>query len=140
MPPRLIHPIKVYIKKADRTQTFYDDDLHEPIGQVKRPQKPFAVWAQIKTVDTDDPQPAPGGVLEETRGYILVRTIDLRRNHLTIERGDQIIQIGEEPNARQVDFYITKFQQRGHYPSARGHTLLKCWFADRHPSRQKGDL
>lgn len=138
--PRLIHPIKVQIKKAEKSVTFYDDDLHEPIGQVKREEKPVSVWAQIKDLDEDDPQPASGGILETSRGYILMRIVDLKRAHLTIERGDQIVQIGEGANARIVNFYITKFQHRGHYPQAKGNTLLKAWFVDRHPSRQQGDL
>jgi len=140
MLPRLLHPINVLIKKADRLQTFYDQDLHEPIGQVRRPQKPVVVWAQIKVLESDDPKASVGGVLENTRGYILLRTADLLNKHFTVERGDQIIQIGEGDYAREVDYYITRLQQRGHYPRAKGHTLIKAWFADRHPSRQQGDL
>lgn len=140
MLPRLLNPVKVQIKKSEKSETFYDDDLREPIGQVTRANVPITVWAQIKTVDDDNPQASVGGPLETTRGYILVKSSDLKKLRFTLDRGDQIIKIGEGDFARNTNYYITKFQHRGHYQSAGGNTLIKAWFADRHPSRQSGDL
>jgi len=141
MQPNLIHPIPVFIRKLERSLTaIQDDDLHEPLGQARRESKPIKLYAQIQTSDTDAPVVSEGGVVEKTDGYCLFRTADLRLARFEVERGDRIVQIGEAPNAREVDLYITKIRPMGHYPSASGHTLIRAYFEDRKPSRQRGDL
>jgi hypothetical protein len=139
--PRLLHPVPILLRQIDRRFTAeYDDNLREPIGQARREKKPVRLVAQMKIGDTDRPQASEGGVLERSDGYALFRTQDLRAADVELDRGDRIVQIGDEPNDREVDYYITKFVWLGHYPSAKGPTLVKAFFEDRHPSRQRGAL
>lgn len=139
--PNLLHPIPVYLRQIDRAQTaVFDERFHEPVGQVRRKKKPIRLSAQIKRGDVDRPVASAGGVLERSDGYLLFRTSDLRDADVTINRGDRIVQIGDPPNDREEDLYITKLQPMGHYPEHAGPTLLRCYFEDRHPSRQRGDL
>lgn len=139
--PRLLHPVPVYIRKIDRDETaVMDHNLHEPVGQVRRPQKPLRLICQHQPNIKDRPAAAPGGAMEESDGYVLFRTQDLRLWKVTVERGDRIVQMGDPPNDYEVDYYITRTKPMGHYPSARGSTLLRCYYEDRHPSRQRGSL
>lgn len=138
--PRLIHPIPVFIRKIQRSITLQDDSARAPRGQARRKQKPIRLLAQVKIGDTDNPAATPGGVTESSEGYLLFRTFDLNAQRTTIDRGDEIVQIGEGDNARAVDYYITKLQHRGHYPQWKGNTLVKAFFTDLKPSRQRGDL
>jgi hypothetical protein len=138
--PNLLHKTPVYIRQIDRSFTVMDDNLREPIGQVRREKKPIKLIAQVKIGDTDDPDASEGGVTERSAGYLLFRTQDLRAAEVELQRGDRVVQIGDPPNDRETDYYLTKFQWRGHYPEHGGPTLLKAFFADRKPSRQRGDL
>jgi hypothetical protein len=140
MLPRLLHPVPVFIRKKDVEFTAaYDHNLHEPIGQVRREQKPIRLMAQVRINDTDAAQATQGPITETSTGYLLFLTRDLDDARITIERGDQIVQIGEDDFAREVDYYIIKTQWRGHYPRAKGPTLMKAFFEDRHPSRLTND-
>lgn len=136
MIPRLIHPITVFLRKADKKFTaVMDDRLNEPVGQVRRQDKPKKLVAQIhrgKVTTTS----SEGGVTLEADGYLLFRTLDLRRENYEVEMGDLITQIGEEPNEEEVDFYVVKLQPLGHYPRARGNTMVRAYFQDRQPSRR----
>ena len=139
--PRLLNPVPVFLRQIGRSQTaVLDDDLHEPVGQAHRDQKPVELVAQVKEFDSDNAQAAPGGVLEQSRGYLLFRCADLKAACIELQRGDRIVQIGDGDAAREVDLYFVRFQHRGHYARAGGYTLVKAWFADRHPSKQRGDL
>lgn len=139
--PRLLHPVPIFLRQIDRTFTAeYDDNLREPIGQARRKKKPVRLVAQMKIGDTDSPQASAGGIIERSDGYALFRTQDLRDADIVVDRGDVIVQIGDKPNDRETDLYITKMQFMGHYPSAAGPTLVKAFFEDRHPSRQRGEL
>lgn len=139
--PRLIHPIPVWLRKEDRTFTaVYDNNLKEPVGQARRPQKPIKLVAQIFVGNTDNPMPSEGGVIERSDGYLLFRTSDLRDLKVEVDRGDRVVKIGDGDNAREVDYYITKLKWMGHYSWAGGPTLLRAYFEDRHPSHQRGDL
>lgn len=139
--PRLLHKTPVYIRQIDRKFTArYDHNLKEPIGQVRRPSVPIKLIAQVHIGATDNPTASAGGVTEDSRGYCLFRTADLRDADVTLDRGDQIVQMGDPPNDRATDYYITHFDWKGHYAQHGGPTLVKAFFSDRHPSRQQGDL
>jgi len=116
-----------------------DDNLHEPIGQVRRQLKPIRLVAQIADGKTDDPRSSAGGVTLESDGYVLFLTKDLRKAGTTVDVGDRIVQIGEGVNERSVDYYVTKLKYLGHYPDKRGASLVRAYYEDRHPSRQRGD-
>jgi len=139
--PRLLHPIPVWLRKADREFTAaYDHNLREPVGQVRREQKPIKLVAQISVGNADDPKASQGGVVEDSDGYLLFLTRDLKRAKVEVDRGDRVIKIGEGDNEREVDYYITKLKWMGHYPHAGGPTMVRAYFEDRHPSHQRGDL
>lgn len=134
--PRLLHPIPVYVRKKDTDFTaVYDHNLKEPIGQVRREQKPVKLVAQIQEGLTNRARAELGGVSENSDGYVLFRTSDLRDKRIEIERGDRIVQIGEEPNERETDYYVISLKYMGHYQSAKGATLLRAYYEDRQPSR-----
>lgn len=138
--PRLLHKTPVYIRQIDRKFTArYDHNLKEPIGQVARPQAPLRLIAQVHIGPTDRPSATTGGVVKDSKGYMLFRTADLRSADVTLDRGDQVVQIGDKPNDRAVDYYIIHFDWKGHYAQHGGPTLVKAFFSDRKPSRQKGD-
>lgn len=139
--PRLLHKTPVYIRQIDRKFTArYDENLKEPIGQVRRPNSPVRLIAQVKIGNTDLPAASPGGVTETSSGYLLFRTQDLRAADIELDRGDQVVQIGDKPNDRAVDYYLLQFEWLGHYAQHGGNTLVKAFFSDRNPSRHKGDL
>lgn len=135
---KLIHPITVFLRKADKEQTaVMDDDLHEPVGQVRRKLKPIKLVAQIADGKTKDALPSSGGVILESDGYLLFRTKDLRGARTTVEIGDRVVQIGEKPNDHAVDYYITKLKYLGHYPNHKGASLVRAYYEDREPSRHR---
>lgn len=140
--PRLIHPVPVWLRQLDREGTaITDDNLREPVGQARRELKPVKLRAQVKDGRTDAATAAAIGAVEHSDGYLLFLTADLRAAGVTLQRGDRIVQIGEEPNAREdLDYYLLRFQYLGHYPHAGGATLVKAFYEDRAPSRQRGDL
>jgi len=107
---------------------------------MRRKQRPVKLTAQIKITDADAPEQGAAGVSEQSTGYLLFLTADLKVAQIEVSRGDRIVQIGEGDNAREVDYYVTKFQWRGHYPQHGGPTLLKAWFMDRQPSRLREEI
>lgn len=140
--PRLIHPVPVYIRKIDRAQTAeWDDNLHEPIGEVRRDEVPIKLHAQHQPNEESTPRVsfAAGGVILESDGYLLFRTSDLRDADVELEDGDRVVQMGDPPNDREVDFYLGKMKPMGHYPQHGGATLIRAYYADREPSRHRGD-
>jgi len=138
MRPNLIHPIPVYLRQAERELTaVQDDNLHEPVGQVRRPQAPTRLVAQVKWGLDQDQAAAEGGRRGSSDGYLLFRTADLRAKHITLAEGDCIVQIGEGNATQQTDLYITGFRWMGHYPDQRGASLVRAYFEDRAPSRMR---
>lgn len=136
--PRLIHPIAVYIRKKEVEFTaVMDDNLHEPVGQVRRPKKPVKLMCQHKSMSADELRAAFGGAIEQAGGYCLFLTADLTKARVTIESGDRIIQIGDSPNKLDVDYYINRLQHLGHYHFANGPTLLRAYYEDREPTRHR---
>jgi hypothetical protein len=138
---RLIHPIPVYLRQIDRDETpEYDENLREPIGQVERELDPIRLMAQIKHEKQKDPISTSSGVVLESDGYLLFRTVDLRTAGVVIARGDRIVQMGDPPNDIETDYYILGFVPIVHLPRGRGSMMRKAMFEDREPSRRRGDL
>lgn len=138
MKPNLLHPIPVYLSRVEKDFTALQDaNLHEPIGQVKRPQAPTKLYAQISWGMDKRISQGEGGALLDSDGYLLFRTSDLRDKYITLQIGDRIAQIGEEKAKQNVDLYLIAFKWMGHYPDQQGASLVKAYFEDRSPSRQK---
>jgi len=134
MQPRLPHPIKTTIQQIDVGETLYDEDTKEPIGQSKRtavftiPGQPN--WSSKNYVTYDD-----GGTTLTSRGYILVRYVDMESVSYTPKRQDLITSIGHTA----VHVFLMSSTPIGHYPHLNGAAFLKLWFTDRQPSKT-GDL
>lgn len=139
--PRLLHRTPVYLRKIDREFTaVMDDNLHEPVGEVRREPKPIRLECQHQPNSKDDPRVASsGGIALESDGYCLFLTSELRAAKVTIEDGDRIVQIGDEPNDFTVNYYIVKVKPMGHYRQHGGATMLRAYYEDREPSRHRGD-
>ncbi|KKN36508.1 hypothetical protein LCGC14_0772940 [marine sediment metagenome] len=133
--PRLLHPVPVELRKKDVARTIMDDNYSEPVGQVHRKQKPVKLVAQHMIKKEKMAVATEGGVQEESDGYLLFRTSDLRDKKCDVERGDRIVSMGGSKNQRTTNFYIVKLQFIGHYPEHGGATLLKAFYQDRQPSR-----
>jgi len=135
--PTLIHPIPVYLRKSDKVNTaVMDPILHEPVGQVRR-ETSIKLRAQVQWGLDRTQQSSDMTVEASSDGYLLFLTSDLAVAHVTLNIGDRIIKIGEGVVALDVDLYIVSFRWMGHYPDQRGPTLVRSYFADRSPSRQR---
>jgi hypothetical protein len=76
-----------------------------------------------------------GGDQQSATGYIVFRKLDLDGAGITINLNDKISRIGHQTG---LDYYVTKIEWIGHYPSYDGPSLMKAWFDDRRPSKQPG--
>lgn len=133
--PNLIHPISVKIQQLDLSNTFQDDDYREPVQQ--------AIYEDTKTVQGQlnwnmekELKVDIGGVSTNASGYVLFRYFDLSLQSITLKMNDRFIQFGFV----ETDSYIIKLTPQGHYTDSSGPTLLKAFFVDRKPSRQRLDL
>jgi hypothetical protein len=136
--PMLLHPIPVKLRKSDRAFTAaWDENFREPVGQVRRKQRPIELVAQVKNIRVENVVLKEGGKSEHADGYLLFLASDLERRKVTIETGDRIVEIGSGSRTREVDYYVVQVTGRGHYPEHFGHTMIKAFFQDREPSRHR---
>jgi len=135
MQPRLIHPIPVQIAQIDRSATIYDDRAREPIGGAAH-EVIINLVAQIKWKTIGKPDPNFSGPREKDNCYMLFRHTDLAAAGKVLNRGDRVRKIG----TREVNMFITFFEDMGHYTDQGGATLMKAWAGDRNPDQQEGDL
>lgn len=136
--PTLLHPIPVKLRKSDHTFTAaWDENFREPVGQVRRKQRPIELVAQVKRKRIEQVIATEGGKSEHADGYLLFLAGDLERKKVTIETGDRIVEIGSGERAQAVDYYVVQVTGRGHYPEHYGHTMIKAFFQDREPSRHR---
>lgn len=129
---RLIHPIKVTIEQTDKESTLMDDNLREPIGGVARKAE-ITVKAQVTYRRKDDPDADRESlnVEEHTEGWLTLRTLDLKRAGVTLQRGDKITKIGEGDLAEEVSYFLDRKQPLGH--KGRGGHFFRFYFVDRNP-------
>ena len=76
------------------------------------------------------------GASSEADGYVMVRFYDLA-NH---PDGPKTIQIGDRVTTDgflESEFYIVRLQPRAHYTDQGGPSLLKCWFNNRAPAKER---
>jgi len=130
--PNLLHPVPIIIQQIDISSTFHDEDFREPIQQSVRKAN-TTVNGQVKWGIDDSLAMSRGGVSEESAGYVLFRYADLTAASVTLRQNDRFIKIGNV----LTDVYILRLQPQGHYPSAGGATLIKAFFADRAPAKQR---
>lgn len=129
--PNLLHPVQVIVQPIDRAATLQDDDFREPIQNAARGAD-VAINGQVKWEEDEGERPAKTGPGAASRGYVLFRYRDLDRLGLVLKQGDRIARIGR----LETDVYIVRLVPMGHWHDVGKATLLKAYFADRHPSRQ----
>lgn len=134
--PNLIHPVAVVVEPLARASSVVDDDFREPIQNASRPNR-YTVKGQINWGFDDDNRPTFLGTESQSEGYVLFRFKDLRAAGINaIKQGDRFLSFGSGPNQQNVDVYVVKIKQMGHYPDQKGPALVRAYFQDRHPSNQ----
>ncbi len=135
MLPNLIHPIPIQIQQLALTETIQDEDLREPVQQAVNAATKM-VNGQVKWGMEKSLSVRMGGVTAIASGYVLFRYVDLLAQSISLALNDRIIKTG----FLEVDVYIIRLQPMAHYPDQGGPSLLKAYFADRAPGRQRLDL
>ena len=130
--PRLLHPIPIQVSQLDTSGTLYDDEAREPIQQAAH-SSVVTLSGQVKYGSSREASFHLGGLRENERGYVLFRQVDLDAQSVTLKINDRIVKIGQIDNNAD----ITRIEPTGHYPDQNGASLLKAYFADRLPSKQR---
>lgn len=130
--PNLIHPIPIQVSQLDTSGTLYDDEAREPIQQATH-SSVVTLPGQVKYGSSREASFHLGGIRENERGYVLFRQVDLDAQSVTLKINDRIVKIGQiDQNAD-----ITRLEPMGHYPDQSGASLIRAYFSDRAPSKQR---
>lgn len=130
--PNLIHPVPIQLSQLDTSDTLYDDEAREPIQQATH-SSVVTLPGQVKYGSSREASFHLGGLRENERGYVLFRQVDLDAQSVTLKINDRIVKIGQiDQNAD-----IVRLEPTGHYPDQNGAALLKVYFSDRAPSKQR---
>lgn len=146
--PNLIHPVPIRLRRQVPASTVFDPLSREPVRQVWREGDGPGMGSEIALVgqvsyvipgEIRRPRRDPGGTVEESSGYVLVRVFDLIAAAHAVEvagvltiylsRGDRFTRIGR----RAVNYFLLFFRDLGHYTANGGSTLLQVHFGDRDP-------
>lgn len=130
--PNLLHPVPIVLQQLDTSNTVYDDDYREPVQQASRVSN-TTLSGQVKWIHDDAMAHSRGGVRGDESGYVLFRYTDLAAASVTLRQNDRFITIG----GVETDVYITRVRPMGHYPDQGGPTMVRAYFRDRQPSRQR---
>lgn len=134
--PKLIHPLPTDVQAVDTAATIQDDGYNEPVQTVAYADA-YTVPGQWKWMSDRELRMQDIGAVEYSTGYVLMRTSDLRALGKEIKRGDRIVGYGTGAARVALDVYVTKVRYEGHYPDQHGPALVKAFFNDRSPERQK---
>lgn len=134
--PNLLHPIQTDFQSFEPQATIQDSGYQEPV-QTTTYSAPWTVPGQWKWFSSRELAMQKYGAEENEDGYVLVRPVDLRAIGKSIQRGDRIIGYGAGASRINLDVYIVRIRPEGHYPDIQGSGLLKAFFSDRQPERQK---
>ena len=130
--PRLIHPILCTVERIDKATTIYDPDAREPIQAAARHTE-VQMYGQPRWISELELSTAQAGAENEARGYVLFRQVDLDAEGFDLAINDRITMQGHLAD----EVYITRIQPMGHYPDQSGASLIKAWFTDRKPSKER---
>jgi hypothetical protein len=127
--PNLIHPVDVVLQQISRATSIMDDDYREPVQMAARDTKK-TLQGQVSWRTKGSLQQGYTGPAADASGYVLFLNVDLTRESITIKREDRFTSMG----GVDTDVYVVATRPCGHYPGL-GATMLKCFFADRSPTR-----
>jgi hypothetical protein len=134
--PNLLHPLPTDVQSVNRNATIQDTGYNEPVQTVEY-DATFTLPGQWKWMSDKELRAQDIGAVEYSTGYVLFRASDLRALGKTIKTGDRIIGYGAGAARVALDVYVTKLRYEGHYPDQHGPALVKAFFNDRAPERQK---
>jgi hypothetical protein len=147
--PRLLHPVKIYIRQMNLIDTIQDPRAREPV-RITYKDGEFNLGSEIiikgqisfafSGAKLDKVRHIRQGSAEESIGYFSCRFKDLITADLVdenadgsydikLKNGDKIVRLGK----RNVNYYIIGFEDFAHYPDL-GQTMLEVDFSDRRPS------
>lgn len=131
--PNLPHKVDITVEQAARDETDYDVDAREPIQQAEHKTTVVVPGQPLWGAEAQLEQQL-GGASESARGYVLFRKVDLDGKGVTLQVNDRILKMGH----LDTEVYITRLQPRAHYPDQNGSSLVRAWFSDRLPAKQRG--
>jgi len=130
--PNLLHPVPIQVSQLDTASSLYDDEAREPIQQATR-STVVTIPGQVKYGSSREASFHLGGLRENERGYVLFRQVDLDALSVTLKINDRIVKIGQIVQSAD----ISRIEPVGHYPDQNGATMVRAYFSDRLPSKQR---
>lgn len=124
--PNLLHPVKITLQRRDVSNTLFDEDMREPIGQTSYYENDI-IWGQVSWENKDNVYVDEKGTRLVAIGYVLFRYVDLESAGITLKFQDKIIKIGRH----EEELYIIKTKPMGHYSDQDGASLIRAYFVDR---------
>jgi hypothetical protein len=124
--PNLLHPVKITLQRRNVTDTLYDEDMREPIGQTSYYAEE-TLMGQVSWENKDNVYVDEKGTQLKAIGYVLFRYVDLESKGITLKYQDRIKKIGRH----EEELYIINTKPIGHYPDQDGATLIRAYFTDR---------
>jgi hypothetical protein len=130
--PNLIHPVDCIVQRIDKATTFYDHDAREPVQHAARSTS-VTLPGQVSWMAGLGQRMREIGQSIEADGYVLFRRADLVAAGFELAVNDRITQMGNVTK----EVYIIRLDPSGHYPDQGGYTLMRAWFRDRLPSKER---
>jgi hypothetical protein len=124
--PNLLHPVKITLQRRNVTDTLYDEDMREPIGQTSYYAEE-TLMGQVSWENKDNVYVDEKGTQLKAIGYVLFRYVDLESKGITLKYQDRIKKIGRH----EEELYIINTKPIGHYSDQDGATLIRAYFTDR---------
>lgn len=128
--PNILFPVPCSIQSLDRTDTYFDEELREPV-QSEQMSATIICPGQVMWINQGRLDATAYGATEQSDGYVLFRYIDLKARNLDLKREDRFIKLGTIP----CDLYVVSLQPIGHWPDLGGPGMVKAFFKDRQKSR-----
>ncbi len=122
--PRLIHPVPVQFRSTNVGATHYDNQAREAVQQTVEDTAVDLVGQVSYVNDSRGGRRrtiSDAGASEDDSGYVLFRLRDLEEKGVNPKMGDRFVKIGK----RDVDYYVTRQQDMGHYGDQSGGTLVR---------------
>ena len=132
IPPKLIEPIDVLIESLDKTKTRYSSGRAGRREKKNRTVYKTAVSVPAQVVFTNEEQKTKFNTLgadERSKGYLVVRFIDLQALGIDLKRGDRIKDLTKDP------LYLLHSTNKpaAQFSSLGTFSIARVFFGDRKP-------